>query len=67
MARRRRRPNNRNKAYRRMRMLQQKLYALILLFVGIVSVPICDNDGTFAVFMVPIAIYLFFTREDWLV
>lgn len=48
-------------------MIRQKINALLLILAGIISVPICDNDGTFALFIVPIGVYLLFTKEYWMI
>jgi len=47
--------------------MRQKLLSLIMIVIGLVSIPLCDMDGTFALMVVPMSVYLFFTRENWLV
>lgn len=46
--------------------MRQKLLSLIMIVIGLMSIPLCDMDGTFALMIVPMSIYLFFTRENWL-
>ena len=43
--------------------MRQKLLSLIMIVIGLVSIPLCDMDGTFALMVVPMSVYLFFTRE----
>ena len=47
--------------------MRQKLLSLIMIVIGLVSIPLCGMDGTFALMVVPMSVYLFFTRENWLV
>lgn len=47
--------------------MRQKLLSVIMIMIELVSIPLCDMDGTFALMVVPVSVYLFFTRENWLV
>lgn len=51
---------------RRQLMIRQKIDALLLILAGIVSIPACGNDGTFALLIVPIGVHLLFTRKCWI-
>ncbi len=46
-------------------LLKNKLYALILIGLGWLSI-LPDRDGTFLVFISMIAIPLFFSKENWI-
>ena len=46
--------------------MKQKLFSLAMFIFGIGSVPMCDMDGTFALMIVPMSVYLFFAKENWL-
>ncbi len=49
----------------RRELLKNKLYSLILIGVGALSVPI-EYDGTFFIFSLTIGIPLFFAKENWI-
>lgn len=46
-------------------MMKQKLYALLMIVLSVVTVPL-DGDATFAVFMIPCMIYVFFSKQCWI-
>lgn len=46
--------------------LKQKIYVLIMILISAATVPICNGDATFAVFMIPLMVYVFFSKEYWL-
>ncbi len=48
-------------------MMKQKIYALLLIALSALTVPILDGDATFAAFMIPCMIYLLFTKKYWLI
>lgn len=43
--------------------IKQKLYGIVLIILGVVSVPLCDNDATAAVMIVPLGVGVFLTKE----
>ena len=45
--------------------MKQKLLSLIMIIIGLISVPLCDMDGTFAAWIIPMSVYLFVTKETW--
>lgn len=45
---------------------EQKLIAIVLILISIVTIPLVDNDATFALLMVPFGLYLLFTRKIWI-
>lgn len=47
-------------------MVKQKIYALLVIALSLVTVPLLDGDITFAVFMIPCMIYMFFSKQDWI-
>lgn len=47
-------------------MMKQKLYALLMIVLSAVTVPLLDGDATFAVFMIPCMIYMFFSKQYWI-
>lgn len=47
-------------------MIKQRLIGLLFIVFGIISVPLCDMDGTGAMLIVPLGIYLMLTKEYWL-
>lgn len=46
--------------------LKQKLMGLLFLLIGIVSVPICDMDATFALLAVPAGLFLIFAKKIYI-
>lgn len=47
-------------------MMKQKLYALLMIVLSVVIVTLLDGDATFAVFMIPFMIYMFFSKQYWI-
>ena len=47
------------------KLLKNKLYALVLILIGVVPILI-DQDGTFFAFVLTLAIPLFFAKENWI-
>lgn len=47
-------------------MMKQKLYALLMIVLSALTVPLLDGDATFAVFMIPFMIYMFFSKQYWI-
>lgn len=47
-------------------MMKQKLYALLMIVLSAITVPLLDGDATFAVFMIPCMIYMFFSKQYWI-
>lgn len=47
-------------------LLKNKLYALILISIGWLSI-IPERDGTFLVFALMLGLPLFFSKENWIV
>lgn len=45
--------------------LKNKLYAVVLILLGAMSVPI-NNDATAFVFILMLSIPLFFSKENWI-
>lgn len=41
----------------------QRLIALGLLIISILTIPVCENDATAFVFLAPLSIYMLFTKE----
>lgn len=46
--------------------LEQKLLAIALILISIITIPLVGNDITFAIIMVPFGLYLLFTRKIWI-
>ena len=46
-------------------LIKNKLYALVLILIGVVSILI-DRDGTFFIFALMLGLPLFFSRENWI-
>ncbi|HHW90769.1 MAG TPA: hypothetical protein GX745_07715 [Clostridiales bacterium] len=46
-------------------LLKNKLYALVLILIGLVSILI-ERDGTFFIFALMIGIPLFFAKDNWI-
>lgn len=47
-------------------MMKQKLYALLMIVLSAVTIPLLDGDATFAVFTIPCMIYMFFSKQYWI-
>ena len=47
-------------------MLKNKLYAIAIIFLGALSVPI-EWDATFFLFTLMVGVMLFFSKENWIV
>ena len=43
--------------------LKQKLYGLILVIIGIITPIICDGDATASLLLIPLGLYLIFTKN----
>ena len=50
---------------RRRELLKNKLYALVLILIGLVPILI-ERDGTFFIFALMIGLPLFFAKENWI-
>ena len=48
-------------------MMKQKIYALVLILLSIIMIPLMNGDATFALFMVPCMVYLFFSKKYWII
>lgn len=46
-------------------LLKNKIYSLILIGIGALSIPI-EYDGTFFIFALMIGLLLFFSKENWI-
>jgi len=46
-------------------LLKNKLYALLLVIFGALSIPI-EYDGTFFIFALMLGLHLFFAKENWI-
>ena len=46
------------------RTIENKLYALLMFIVGLISVPVLDGDGTFCLVAILMALALFFAKDD---
>lgn len=49
----------------RRELLKNKLYALVLILMGLVPILI-ERDGTFFIFALMIGLPLFFAKENWI-
>ena len=49
----------------RRELLKNKIYSLILIGIGALSVLI-ENDGTFFIFSLMLGLPLFFSKENWI-
>ncbi len=47
------------------KLLKNKLYAIAIIFLGALSVPI-DWDATFFLFALMVGLVLFFSKENWI-
>lgn len=47
----------------RMYYLKQKLCGLVLVIFGIITPVVCDGDATISLLLIPLGIYLIFTKE----
>ena len=45
---------------------KQKIITLLVFFFLILTIPVLDGDATFAVFVTPILLYIFFSRRKWI-
>lgn len=50
----------------RRNLIKNKIYTIIFILVGALTIPWCDNDATFFVFSLVIGIPLFFSKENWI-
>ena len=46
-------------------LLKNKLYALLLVIIGVLSIPI-EYDGTFFIFALMLGLHLFFAKDNWI-
>jgi len=46
-------------------LLKNKLYALLLIIIGALSIPI-EYDGTFFILTLMLGLPLFFAKENWI-
>ena len=46
-------------------LLKNKLYALLLVIIGALSIPI-EYDCTFFIFALMLGLHLFFAKENWI-
>lgn len=46
------------------RTINNKLYALVVFIVGLISVPVLDGEGTFCLVAIFMALALFFAKDD---
>lgn len=46
------------------RTIKNKLYALIVFIVGLISIPVLDGEGTFCLVTIFMALALFFAKDD---
>lgn len=46
------------------RTIKNKLYALLVFIVGLISVPVLDGDGTFLLLTIFMGLALFFAKDD---
>lgn len=49
------------------KLFKNKLYSIILMILGYISVKILDGDATVFIFMLCIGLPLFFSKENWIV
>jgi hypothetical protein len=49
----------------RRELVRNKLYSLILILIGVVSILI-DQDATFFIFALVLGLHLFFAKENWI-
>lgn len=47
-------------------LIKQKILAVVMIILSIFTVFILDGDATFAAVMIPLMVYLLFTKEYWL-
>lgn len=47
-------------------MLKQKIIGAVLIIVSVVSAILLDGDITAAILMVPMGIYLIFSKTNWI-
>lgn len=47
-------------------LLKNKFYAIAIIFLGVLSVPI-DWDATFFLFALMVGVILFFSKENWII
>lgn len=50
----------------RRELLKNKVYAITIIFLGALSVPI-EWDATFFLFALMVGVMLFFSKENWIV
>lgn len=43
---------------------KNKLYAILLIIIGIITIPVCDGDITAFIFLLMIALMLFFEKDN---
>lgn len=46
---------------------KQRIYALIMIFISAATIPALEGDATFAVLMIPVMIYMLFSKQYWLI
>ena len=44
--------------------MKQKLYGIILLFIGILTPFFLDGDVTFSILIIPLGLYIILTKEN---
>lgn len=47
-------------------LIKNKIFAVILVLLGAFTMPINDWDGTFFLFTLMFGVYLFFSKENWI-
>lgn len=46
--------------------IRNKIYAILLVIMAVLTLPYADGDATFLVFALIIAIPLFFSQRNWI-
>jgi len=44
----------------------QKIFSLIMIALSLITIPLLNGDITFAIFIIPIMIYMFFSKQKWI-
>lgn len=47
-------------------LIMNKIFAVIFVLFGALTIQLCDWDGTFFLFTVILGVYLFFSKKNWI-
>ena len=57
------RKRNKQKKANRKYFIKQKLFGFLMVLFGVLVPIVCDGDATISLFIIPMALYMIFTKE----